>query len=175
MVPSIQLSAEHMAGATRHSKLQTQLTPPHSASKQHLAPISTPQKYCSQLCRRRASYPSSTLDTVIVEIFRLKLDSSIVKTGVTCDSVATAVKSSLESTPRELESALPTPHDLRERVRCVARRSVVLITPYGEEIKGKLAGVKAVTPQGKVMTGEQLSTWKGDFGLRHWKGSRSMI
>jgi hypothetical protein len=102
---------------------------------------------------------------VIVEIFWSKLDEGPVKTGVTCDEVANAVPSSVESMREQLESVLPLLHDLRERVRCVARRSVALDT-QGLESKGRLEGVEAVTPQGRVVSAEQLSTYKGDFGLR---------
>lgn len=71
----------------------------------------------------------------------------------------------MERTREQPEAALPLLHDLRERVRCLARRSVVLDT-QGLESKGRLEGVEAVTPQGRVVSAEQLSTYKGDFGLR---------
>lgn len=34
------------------------------------------------------------------------------------------------------------------------------------EIKGMMHGVEAVTPQGKLVLAERLSTYKGEFGLR---------
>lgn len=131
-------------------------------NKRLRTPSSTPPKYCSEDCRRRSSKPKSKLDGNIVEIFLIKLKESRPLTpGVMCNEVANAVP--LEVTPARPEPARP--QDLRERVRCVARRSVVLDT-QGLETKGRLRGVEAVTPQGGLISGEQLSTYKGEFGLR---------
>lgn len=46
----------------------------------------------------------------------------------------------------------------------MARRSVVLDKEGGA--KGRLGAVEAVTLQGRLISAEELSRFKGDFGLR---------
>ena len=106
------------------------------------------------------------LDNTIAEIFLAKLkEPRTIKTGITCDQVASATRASSETIHRPPGTLLSLqPHDLRERVRCVARRSVVLEKEGGA--KGRLEAVEAVTLQGRLISAEELSRFKGDFGLR---------
>lgn len=106
------------------------------------------------------------LDNTIAEIFLAKLkESRTIKTGITCDEVASATRVSSETISTRSGTLLSLrSHDLRERVRCVARRSVALDKEGGA--KGRLGAVEAVTLQGRLISAEELSRFKGDFGLR---------
>ena len=106
------------------------------------------------------------LDNTIAEIFLAKLkESRTIKSGITCDEVASATRVSSETISTRSGTLLSLrSHDLRERVRCVARRSVALDKEGGA--KGRLGAVEAVTLQGRLISAEELSRFKGDFGLR---------
>ena len=106
------------------------------------------------------------LDNTIAEIFLAKLkESRTIKTGITCDEVASATRVGSETISTRSGTLLSLrSHDLRERVRCVARRSVALDKEGGA--KGRLGAVEAVTLQGRLISAEELSRFKGDFGLR---------
>ena len=78
-----------------------------------------------------------------------------------CNEVVAAILS-MDSLARTELALLP---GLEERVKCVARRSAVL-NAEGLEMKGSIDAVEAINPYGTLVSAGELSTYKGDFGLR---------
>lgn len=88
-------------------------------------------------------------------------DGRSTRTGVMCSEVVAAILSM--SSLARTELALPP--DLGERVKCVARRSAVC-NAEGLEIKGAIDAVEAINSHGTLVSAGELSTYKGDFGLK---------